>query len=122
MTQEKPFETVLKMVRAIPAGRVMSYGQVGSLCGYNARTAAWALAMDVPDVPWHRVVGVDGDLLVKKKSVVAGIKQRQLLEAEGVEFRDDGTVDMDRFRFGVLESDTLVLDNDADEDELIDHS
>ncbi len=119
MPYERPFETVLKMVRAIPRGRVMSYGQVGALCGSNARTAAWALAACTPDVPWQRVVGVDGSLRIMKKSVILGMKQRELLEAEGVEFREDGTVDMERFRFGVLDSDTLDFEV---EDIPVDHS
>jgi hypothetical protein len=54
-----------------------------------------------------------------KKSVILGMKQRELLEAEGVEFREDGTVDMERFRFGVLDSDTLDFEV---EDIPVDHS
>ena len=60
------FERVYEAVRAIPRGRVATYGQVARLLGMarGARAVGWALrALDprrAPPVPWHRVVGAGG--------------------------------------------------------------
>jgi len=60
------FERVYEAVRAIPRGRVATYGQVARLVGVprGARAVGWALrALDprrARAVPWHRVVGAGG--------------------------------------------------------------
>src|SRR5258705_5235023 len=60
------FERVYEAVRAIPRGRVATYGQVAQLVGVprGARAVGWALrALDprrARAVPWHRVVGAGG--------------------------------------------------------------
>jgi len=61
---------------------------------FGARTVGWALRA-LPagsDVPWHRVVNAKGGI-----SLHDGARQRQLLEAEGVEFDDTGKIDLARF-------------------------
>jgi alkylated DNA nucleotide flippase Atl1 len=76
---------VLERVRRVPAGFVTTYGE---LSPGSPRYAGYVLAhSDDPSVPWQRVVKADG-------SLAKGDLQRQLLEAEGVPFRD-GRVDMD---------------------------
>jgi len=67
IVSEKDFEAIYQVVRAIPRGRVMSYGQVGSLAGSTARTVGWAMANVPDDVPWQRVVGADGKLPIAKR-------------------------------------------------------
>lgn len=111
MGEPSVFQTVHRIVNAIPAGRVMSYGQVGELAGCNPRTVGWAMATSPENTPWHRVVGVDGTLRVGKKSPLAESEQRERLIEEGVHFDGANTVDMTRSRFGVLESDTLLFDD-----------
>ena len=79
-------EEVLGRVRAIPTGLVTTYGD---LAPGAARFAGSVLAhCHEPGVPWQRVVRADG-------SLAKGERQRRLLEAEGVPFRD-GRVDMRR--------------------------
>ena len=79
---------VYRMVKRIPRGRVITYGQLAralKLPG-GARTAGRAMA-GCPagqGVPWHRVVGAGGHLLIREQ--VAAL-QRKLLETEGVSFR-----------------------------------
>ena len=79
---------VYKLVKKIPRGRVVTYGEVAralKLPG-GARTAGRAMA-GCPagqGVPWHRVLGAGGKLLIREQ--VAAL-QRRLLESEGVEFR-----------------------------------
>jgi methylated-DNA-protein-cysteine methyltransferase-like protein len=58
---------------------------------------------NVPDdVPWQRVVGVRGTLPIGKKAPEFAVRQRQLLENEGVEFMENGRIDM--VQFGLLPS------------------
>jgi methylated-DNA-protein-cysteine methyltransferase related protein len=69
---------ILAAVRAIPRGRVTTYGD---LCPRAPRHAGAVLARcDDPGVPWQRVVRADG-------SLAKGERQRRLLEAEAVPFR-----------------------------------
>ena len=75
-----------RAVRKIPRGRVATYGAVARAAGYPgaARQVAWALHQCGPAVPWHRVVGAGGRILL---SGTAGQEQRIRLEHEGVRFR-----------------------------------
>jgi alkylated DNA nucleotide flippase Atl1 len=79
-----PPERILAAVRAIPPGYVRTYGD---LSPGAPRYAGAVLSREHDDaVPWHRVVRADG-------SLAKGARQRALLRAEGVPFRDD-RVDM----------------------------
>jgi methylated-DNA-protein-cysteine methyltransferase-like protein len=94
---DNAFDEIYDVVRAIPRGAVMSYGQVGSLCGATARTVGWALSVAPDGVPWHRVVGADGYLRIGRRSPELQQLQRDLLNAEGVEV-SDYSVDMERYQ------------------------
>jgi methylated-DNA-protein-cysteine methyltransferase-like protein len=93
------FQEVYAAVRAIPRGRVLTYGEVARLLGKarGARAVGWALrALDArtePRVPWHRVVGAGGRISLR--GGVGPILQRRRLRAEGVRFVR-GRVDMGR--------------------------
>ena len=79
---EKSFdEAVAEAIRAIPAGRVLSYSQVALRAGRprGARAVARALR-HLHGVPWWRVIRADRTLA---KEVAA--EQAALLRAEGVE-------------------------------------
>ncbi len=75
---------VLDRVREIPAGFVRTYGDVSP--GAPRFAGAVLFECDDPDLPWWRVVRADG-------SLAKGDRQRGLLIAEGVPFRD-ARVDM----------------------------
>lgn len=74
-------ETVLDIVRAVPAGSVVTYGQVAALAGFprRARQVGQALRECGEDVPWQRVVGAGGSVRLQPAE-----RQLQLLRAEGV--------------------------------------
>jgi methylated-DNA-protein-cysteine methyltransferase-like protein len=76
---------LLRYVRKIPRGRVATYGAVARAAGYDgaARQVAWALHNCPPDVPWQRVVGSKGRILLRG---AAALEQRLRLEQEGVRF------------------------------------
>ncbi len=79
------FRILLAKVRRIPRGRVATYGQVAHAAGFPgaARQVAWALHFSSVDVPWHRVVGAGGRILLGGH---LGMEQRLRLETEGVRF------------------------------------
>ena len=53
--------SVLDVVARIPAGRVMTYGDVAEFLGSgSARTVGMVLAKHGHEVPWQRVVRADG--------------------------------------------------------------
>lgn len=90
------FTRFRNLVREIPAGQVATYGQIARLAGMPrcARAVGYAMAAcRDPSVPCHRVVDRRGG--TKTAFDVHGPgTQRALLEAEGVPFREDGTVDL----------------------------
>ncbi|MBH1540329.1 MGMT family protein [Stenotrophomonas maltophilia] len=85
----------MAVIRAIPAGQVMGYGQVAMRAGLpgRARLAARILGQnDDPDLPWHRVLRSDGRIALAEGS--AGWReQSQRLRAEGVQV-ENGRVRM----------------------------
>jgi len=95
------FAAIYAFVKTIPAGKVMSYGQVGREVGQNARTVGWAMAgvLDT-DVPWQRVVGADGKMPIGKRGAFLENEQRKRLEQESVTFKENGAVDMARHQVG----------------------
>lgn len=86
-----------RVVAKIPKGKVASYGAVAEAAGFpgNARRVAWALKNTDGRLPWHRVLGAGGRILLPKQ---AGAEQRLRLEAEGVAFVR-GKVDMKKHEF-----------------------
>lgn len=84
------FDAVYDVVRAVPRGRVVTYGQIARLLGQAraARAVGWALRAlhgeRSPRVPWHRVLGHAGRLSMGDS--VSGLEQRRRLKAEGVRF------------------------------------
>ena len=90
------FAAFYEIVRQIPAGKVATYGQVARLAGMPrcARTVGYAMAgCRDSTIPCHRVVDRFGGTKRCFDTYAPGT-QRALLEAEGVLFRSDGTVDL----------------------------
>ena len=94
------WEEVYRIVRCIPRGKVMNYGQVAELLKrpLSARAVGWAMRHCPDDLPWHRVVNASGGCSTDHLHDHPGL-QRALLEAEGVRFRDDATLDLARYRW-----------------------
>lgn len=83
----------------VPAGRVVSYGQLAEMAGSPgaARAAGSAMKKDAAaQHPCWRVVGSDGSL--HESAIGEAQEQRRRLEDEGVPF-DGDVVDLDRARY-----------------------
>jgi methylated-DNA-protein-cysteine methyltransferase-like protein len=84
-TNSMNWNSVYDLVKKIPRGRVMTYGQLAKALRLpgGARTAGRAMAASPSGrgVPWHRVVGAGGKLLIREPHASL---QRKLLESEGV--------------------------------------
>ncbi|MCQ4088477.1 MGMT family protein [Saccharibacillus sp. JS10] len=96
----KPFtREVIKTILNIPEGKVMSYGQVAAMAGSprGARQVVRILhSMSRKyNLPWHRVVNIRGEIALNKDE--GGDEQRILLEAEGIEFKLSGQIDMQKY-------------------------
>lgn len=95
------FERVWDLVRRVPPGRVTTYGHVARHLGVRrgARAVGWALQAvarsDSPlAVPCHRVVNRDGALTGRRHFETPTVMEERL-RAEGVQFTEDGCVDLD---------------------------
>ncbi len=94
------FATIYQVVRRIPRGRVLTYGQVAELAGMPgaARVVGAAMRGSSPalGLPWQRVVGKrgPGTGLVRIHDAMGAGMQRALLEAEGVAFTDAGSISL----------------------------
>ena len=94
------FERIYEVVKRIPKGKVASYGTVAALAGNPrwSRVVGYALHVNPSPyaIPCYRVVTKDGGL--SQAFAFGGInRQRELLEADGIEFDDDGRVLMAKF-------------------------
>jgi methylated-DNA-protein-cysteine methyltransferase-like protein len=79
------FEKIRNTVAKIPKGKVATYGQVANVAGFPgaARQVVWSLRGAAPSLPWHRVVGAGGKILLRDHHAM---EQRMRLEMEGVKF------------------------------------
>jgi methylated-DNA-protein-cysteine methyltransferase-like protein len=95
------YQKIAVVVRRIPRGRVMTYGQVAAAAGMPraARVVGYAMRALGDQVPWQRVVGSRGAGRggVSIKDPVGAAVQRQILEKEGVGFGRGGGIDLERF-------------------------
>jgi methylated-DNA-protein-cysteine methyltransferase related protein len=89
-------ETVYSLVKKIPAGKVMTYGQIAFVLGegYTARTVGYVMhGAQTESVPWHRVMNSQGKCSTSKLTIPMDLQQ-ELLAAEGVVFSDRGKCDL----------------------------
>ena len=99
-TMNKFTERVISVIRDIPEGRVMTYGQIASLAGNRrgARQVARILhSMSAKhNLPWHRVVNASGKIIIANE--LARTSQRVLLLGEGIEVSDEGILDIGQYQ------------------------
>jgi methylated-DNA-protein-cysteine methyltransferase-like protein len=94
------WKPVYVLVKKIPRGRVMTYGQLAKALRLpgGARTAGRAMAAcpSGQGVPWHRVVGAGGRLLIREPHASL---QRKLLETEGLTLAEKRILDFGNYNW-----------------------
>lgn len=94
------FARIYRAVKKVPEGKVVTYGQIATLIGKPgaARTVGWALhAINDPHsgIPWHRVINARGS--ISSCTTHTEILQRKLLESEGIQFDEDGKINLGKY-------------------------
>ncbi|MCX6049727.1 MAG: MGMT family protein [Chloroflexi bacterium] len=104
--QQSYYEQVWQLVRQVPYGKVVTYGQIAQLlpppidvelAAYKALSPRWvgdAMAACPKDVPWQRVINAQGQISERSGAQ----RQRQLLEEEGIIFVKD-KVDLKQYQW-----------------------
>lgn len=95
-----PFtQKVLEIIHSIPPGKVSTYGIIAAHAGNSksARQVARILHSSSTkyNLPWHRVVNRMGRISLARNGMYE--KQKTRLEAEGVVFGSDDSIDFSRF-------------------------
>ncbi|WP_019415100.1 MGMT family protein [Paenisporosarcina sp. TG20] len=97
----QPFtEEVVRVLKDIPEGFVVTYGQVARMAG-SPRAARQVVRIlhtmsEKHSLPWHRVVNIRGEISVPGDE--SKEFQRMLLQSEDVVFLADGRVDLSVFK------------------------
>ncbi len=98
--KENIYDVIYEVVRAIPKGRVSSYGAVAAAIGAKSGARVVGYAMNnctgvKPKVPAHRVVNRNG-LLTGKHHFETETRMEELLKKEGIKVKDDKVVDFEK--------------------------
>lgn len=93
-------QAVIRLVKAIPKGKVATYGQIAKLAGnpQGSRGVGWILhsSSRSKSLPWQRVINRLGQISFPEGTRHHDI-QRRRLELEGVLFDRKGQVDLEKF-------------------------
>ncbi|MFY7992388.1 MAG: MGMT family protein [Bacteriovoracaceae bacterium] len=95
-------QKVIAFIQKIPKGKVASYAQIAKLAGkpQGVRGVVWILhsSSGVADLPWHRVINAKGRISFPEMSE-QWIKQKKLLEREGIVVSEYGVIDLKEFQW-----------------------
>lgn len=92
-------QKVYAIVKKVPKGRVITYGEIAKKLKINPRMIGWALhANRSADVPCHRVVNRNGRL-APNFGFDGWREQKRRLLAESVRFKDEMHVDLSKCRW-----------------------
>ena len=98
----QPFtEKVIEIIKNIPEGKVMTYGQIAREAGSPraARQVVRALhSMSRKHrLPWHRVVNAKGQIALKEDDSYT--EQLFSLESEGIQIGLNGIIDLEKYQY-----------------------
>jgi methylated-DNA-protein-cysteine methyltransferase-like protein len=98
---ERFTEAVIKIIKSIPSGYVMSYGQIARVAGSprGARQVVRVLhsMSEKHNLPWHRVINSKGEIGIQDEELF--FTQRNFLEDEGIKFKGKYTIDIEKYRY-----------------------
>lgn len=98
----QPFtERVVQIIKDIPEGYVMTYGQIAKVAG-SPRAARQVVRVlhsmsRKHRLPWHRVVNSKGQIALQDEDSYQ--EQRFSLEAEGIAIGLHGTIDLEKYQY-----------------------
>jgi methylated-DNA-protein-cysteine methyltransferase related protein len=98
----QPFTArVVEIIKDIPEGYVMTYGQIAKVAG-SPRAARQVVRVlhslsRKHRLPWHRVVNAKGQIALQEDD--AYHEQLLSLEAEGIEIGLHGTIDLHKYQY-----------------------
>ncbi|WP_417899333.1 MGMT family protein [Bacillus haimaensis] len=94
-------ERAITIMKQIPAGKVMSYGQIAALAGSprGARQIVRILhSMSRKyEIPWHRVINAKGEIGFKDEQQL--FEQKRRLEMEQIIVDENNRIDLDKYRY-----------------------
>ena len=98
----QPFtERVIEIIKNIPEGKVMTYGQIAREAGSPraARQVVRALhsMSRKHHLPWHRVVNAKGQIALKDDESYT--EQLFSLESEGIQIGLNGIIDLEKYQY-----------------------
>jgi methylated-DNA-protein-cysteine methyltransferase-like protein len=103
--QEVYYAQVWDLVRQVPEGKVVTYGQIAkmlpppqgveleSYATFGPRWVGGAMANCPDDVPWQRVINAQGKISKRPGAQ----RQKELLLEEGVVFNEKGRIDLKKY-------------------------
>ncbi len=101
IVDEKTYrERIYAIVRQIPVGMVMTYGQIAIILGegYTARTVGYVMHGSPDDVPWQRVINSQGKCSTGRLTMPLNLQQ-EMLGSEGVVFNAGGKCDLGMYQW-----------------------
>lgn len=92
-------ERVISIIQSIPAGKVMTYGQIAALAG-NPRGARQVVRVlhsmnRSHQLPWHRVINAKGEISLDEDM----FSQKERLSSEGILFTPSGKINLSLYRY-----------------------
>ena len=97
------YQRIYDVVKQIPIGTVLTYGQVAELAGLygKARLVGYALfkVEIATDIPWQRVVNSKGEISYSIARCGGDYLQKTLLEQEGIQFSHAQRIDLKKYRW-----------------------
>jgi len=95
---------VKQLIKAIPYGKVATYGQIASHSGNSraSRQVAWILhsCSEKDGLPWHRVINSNGRISLPPQE--GHEVQKKLLELEGISLKENGSIDLDVYLWRIF--------------------
>ncbi|MEH7453148.1 MGMT family protein [Gottfriedia acidiceleris] len=94
----------IEIIKNIPPGKVMTYGQVAKLAGSprGARQVVRILHSmgQKYQLPWHRVINTKGEIGIQDEE--GFLKQKRFLQDEGVKFTSERTINLKEYQVSVV--------------------
>ena len=97
-------ESVIEIIKNIPEGRVLTYGRIALMAGRlnGGRQVARILhsMSRKHDLPWHRVINIEGFISLPKYS--GYYEQKAHLLSEGIEFDEKDQIDLEKYLWNTV--------------------